>query len=90
MLWQICGSSLRVGDAAGEIPAIQAPFESTNNSIGRVLAFQAGCCRFDPDLVLHDFGELDERFKSAVLKTVGDASPPGVRIPRSPPVSLDD
>ncbi len=31
------------------------------------------------------YGEMAERFKAAVLKTVGDESLPGVRIPLSPP-----
>gem|GEM_PF-5385452 len=31
------------------------------------------------------FGEMAERFNAAVLKTVEGLSPPGVRIPLSPP-----
>ena len=36
-------------------------------------------------LSANHIGELSERFKEAVLKTVGGASLPGVRISHSPP-----
>ena len=34
------------------------------------------------------YGEMAERFKAAVLKTVVGLRPPGVRIPLSPPSSF--